>query len=216
MENPESVNQTQTQAVLQQKRQGSPLQQRTAKARPTASTHDVTMSDENNIANASTPSTANTGETNNKPISNQHFAVFKNLRKLNSKGITAKHHLEFLQSLKEKNLVPKGLQVKPVNIGLELPSDLYEKWENSHIRLANDRRDILISYWERHLAQLEQTILEAQARLTSTATTEELAYIVTALDKTKKSKADELKERRQRKQQNALTATSEGGPSQQV
>ena len=102
---------TQPPTPLQQKRQGSPLQQRNVKQRTTTITDDVTtMNAATDVAGTSETTTpANATAQPNAAISNAHFAKFKNLRKLNSKAITAKHHLEFLQSLKGKKLSTQGI-----------------------------------------------------------------------------------------------------------
>ena len=219
MEIPASTSQTTITAAVQQKRRASPIQQRNVKPQCISTpTTDVTMMNDATTSVTPTdtaPTTANPITQGNSPISNIHFATFKNLRKLNSKVVTANHHLEFLRSLKERNLVPKGLQVKAVNIGLELPSDLYEQWENSHIKLANDRRDILIEYWDRQINTLESSIIEAQPRLAQIATEDEIEKITGTLERTKITKTNELKARRLQKAAN-VAAASGGGQNPQV
>ena len=61
------------------------------------------------------------------------FPTFKNLRKLEVKLTVAKHHSDFLNTLKELNQVPKGLKVKSTVTTAELHPDLYEEWELAHI-----------------------------------------------------------------------------------
>lgn len=112
-------------------------------------------------------------------------------------------------------MVPKGLQAKAVNTGLELPPDLYELWENAHITLGNTRRDILIQYWSRQLSDLEKAINEATARLNTTGTDEEVEQITTTQNKTKLSKAEELKTRHLRKAENAIAASGGGNTKPQ-
>lgn len=204
---------TSNSAISQHKRGASPLQQREAKRnRPRDETgNDATMNNQN-AQPSTTPATTSGQEPVNTPISNKHFATFKSLRKLNSKLLTAQHHLEFLVNLREKNLIPRGLQAKPVNTGLELPPDLYELWENCHISLGSSRRDILIKHWERQQADFQKSIYEAQSRLKTQTTPEELNKINTTLDKTKEVKTTELQARRLRKAERK-TADS-GGENQ--
>jgi hypothetical protein len=168
---------------------------------------EPTMSAQQNATSNSTNSTRTNNQagsndqpvTTNPAISNRHFALFKSLRKLNSKRITARHHLDFLTSLKDKHLIPKGLQAKSINTGLELPPDLYEEWEDAHIQLGNSRRDILIRYWQRQYSELEVSIDTTQTRLNTTASPEELNHIENTLEKTRSARSQELKSRRLQK-----------------
>lgn len=207
MEDPDT-NSPSTSSQQNLKRTASPLSQRPKRQNRTdrVTNDDVTMST-NESAEQNTGST----EPVKTAISNKLFATFKSLRKLNSKQVTAHHHLEFLTNLKEKNLVPKGLQPKPCSTGLELPPDLYEKWENAHISLGNARRDILIAYWQRQASETDKNIIEATARLNTTASATEIAHITTTLAKSRITKTEELQTRRLRKGERETAASAPGG-----
>jgi hypothetical protein len=210
-----STSHSSTEVSNTPKRQASPIINRNVRQKENTDLQiDTNMNDTSNetAAEASSAPQENNTTVPKQPISNKYFATFKSLRKLNSKAVTADHHLTFLKNLREKNLVPKGLQVKAVNIGIELPPDLYEQWENAHIALASSRRDILIQYWQRHMTNLQKAISEATARLgTVGATEEEITHITNTLVQTRVNKEEELKARCLRKNTRETAASARGG-----
>jgi hypothetical protein len=165
-----------------------------------------------NTASTSTDESAqskkNEDQSAHESMRNILFPTFKNLRKLEVKVTNAQHHREFLNSLKEKNQVPKGLKVRSTVTTAELPPDLYEEWELAHVELSNKLRDIMTQYWERIIIQTQRDIDDAYHRISVNATEEEIQLISELINKATSSKREELLTKRQRKSRNLESGTA--------
>jgi len=162
------------------------------------------------------PGNSNDGELTTTPdgnvpqegIRNHLFATFKNLRKLNVKLTNAAHHMKFLIDLRDRNQVPKGLKVKSTVTTADLPPDLYEEWEQAHVELSNQLRDIMIRYWQLNLDKLNTDINKAYEKLLDNASEQEINTIDDLISKATSSKEEDLKQRRKGKQRRGRGATA--------
>lgn len=156
-----------------------------------------------------TASTSTDDVTQTGAIHNSHFPVFKLLRKLNNKLVTAQHHLTFLTELQSNGQVPRGLQIKSAPTGAELDFKSYQEWEEAHILLGNTLRDILIKHWKKTVEELTVHVTELTDSLKVGAKPAQCTLILAIIDKANKAKMTELMTRRVRKQRER-TAISEG------
>ena len=94
----------------------------------TLSINDVTMNNADVNTNDPLPSHPPTRRPRVTHQSATHSSLhLRTCESWTPKAVTAKHHLEFLQSLRQLNLVPKGLQVKAINI-LHQRTKAYRNW----------------------------------------------------------------------------------------
>ena len=165
----------------------------------------TSSSESSGATNTTTPGPENDPKAQ-EGLRNILFPTFKNLRRLQVKLTNANHHRDFLQTLKDRNQVPKGLKVKSTTTTAELPPELYEEWELAHVELSNQLRDIMSKYWEWTINQVRVDIDIAYHKLTVNATDVELELIDNLIQKATASKKEDLQTRRQRKAPNPRSA----------
>lgn len=141
-------------------------------------------------------------EDTDGPIRNSVFPIYKLLRRQNSRLVVAEHHMNFLLKLCENKQAPKGLKIKVTTTTVELPRDLFVKWETAHVDLANRLRDLLCEYWTRLCEDLNKEIQQTIDELTSTCTQEELITINLLIEKASSKKKQELSTKRITKAKN--------------
>lgn len=148
------------------------------------------------------------------PIRNVAFPTYKLLRRQHLKLTTARHHVEFLSTLKSKNQAPKGLKPKTTLTTTELGPRLYIRWEQAHIELAYALRDILKDHWQETANNLEEDVSLTHRDLKEICTEEEMTSINSQIAKVTATKKIELSKRRTNKERNTRRGGTGGSAAE--
>ena len=138
------------------------------------------------------------------------FPTYKLYRRQHLKLSTARHHVEFLTTLRTNHQAPKGLKPKVTTTTTELPPALYIRWEQAHIELANTLRDILLEHWQTTVTEVDNLLMRTYKDLESLCNPEELNTIQSLVTKATATKSTELQQRRTNKDRNTRRGATGG------
>ena len=162
------------------------------------------MTSENMATNQTNPPPDNTNSdldqtTSTVRIPDPAVPYFRLCRKTALNLNKAKHHYQYLNDCKTRNISPKGLQPRVPPQIPEQDFDFTVKWETAHLEFSKTLTILLRDYYHQRITKLQAELKKGENKIDELCTQQQKALVIELITSLEATQIQSLKDRRSKK-----------------